>query len=217
MIVPLLIAAVLAQSGSRHGRTDDVDEVIVPIDPFVSGIGSPAAPLPSSTARMTTEVIPPGSPGPDAPFAEEDLRVRILDLVEVDGVRSNQLQGLGLVTGLNATGDKGNAARQALSNFIKNNQINVDLSGVDIGNVALVTVTCQLEPWLKTGRQVDVSVQSVNGASSLFGGTLMPVPLMGHDGEVYVVAQGSVTVGGFSANGKAASVTQNHLTAGRVS
>src|SRR5262245_41652101 len=101
MIVPLLIAAALAQSGSRPGRADDVDDVdvILPIAPTDAGYAPPAAPLPASTARMTTEVIPPGSAGPDAPFAEQEVRVRILDIVEVDGVRSNQLQGLGLVTG----------------------------------------------------------------------------------------------------------------------
>src|SRR5262249_52977695 len=172
--------------------------------------------LPSSTAHASVTPIAPvdGPPQPDVP--DEDLRVRILDPVEIDGARTNQLEGLGLVPGLNGRGDKGNAARQARANYIRRNNVNVSNADVNIGNVALVTVTCRLDPWKKWGMPIDVWVQAANGASSLFGGFLLQTPLKGHDGEVYVVAQGSVAVGGFSGSGKAASVTQNPLTAGSV-
>ncbi len=193
-----------------------------PVTPLVypsvvtNGDSTKGLDVPNSTAHASVTPIAPveGAAVPEAP--DEEVHVRILDLVEIDGVRANQLEGFGLVTGLNGTGDKGNAARQALANYIRRNNVNVLNADVDIGNVALVTVTCRLDPWKKWGMPIDVMVQAVNGASSLFGGFLLQTPLKGADGEVYVVSQGPVAVGGFSASGKSASVTQNHLTSGTV-
>ena len=191
--------------------------IVYPTTVVPTADGSHGLDVPNSTAHASVTPIAPVAPPPQPEVPEEEVHVRILDLVEIDGVRANQLEGVGIVTGLSGTGDKGNAARQALANYIRRNNVNVNNADVDIGNVALVTVTCRLDPWKKFGMPIDVSVQAVNGASSLFGGFLLQTPLKGADNDVYVVAQGSVTVGGFSANGKAASVVQNHLTAGRVS
>jgi flagellar P-ring protein precursor FlgI len=195
---------------------DDRAEIIVPITPSGTTTITPGAELAPSTARHLVTPVPTLPPGEPDVISEQAISVRISDLVEIEGVRDNQLQGLGLVVGLAGTGDKGNAARQALSNFIKRNQLNVDAADVDIGNVALVTVTCTLKRWAKAGTTTDVTVQSVNGASSLFGGTLLQTPLFAADGDVYVVAQGPVPVGGLAAAGKAASVTVNHPTVGRI-
>lgn len=170
----------------------------------------------TSSARVTTTAIEPAPMRPLDSEGPDSVLVRISDLVEVEGARDNQLVGMGLVTGLNGTGDKGNAARQALANFVRSNQLNVTPQDVDVGNVALVTVACRLPPFVKSGTTVHVDVQSINGAKSLFGGFLLQTPLYGADGQVYVVAQGAVAVGGFSAGGKAATVTQNHPTAGRL-
>ena len=191
--------------------------VVVPVAPPIatSSERRPATGIPPSSAALRTQEIATRPLEPAEPGSPEDsVAVRISDLVSVAGVRDNQLQGVGLVTGLNGTGDKGNAAKQALANFIKANRLNVPDSAVDIGNVALVSVTCRLEPFRVVGTAVDVSVQTLNGATSLFGGHLLQTPLYGADSQVYVVAAGSIAVGGFTASGKAASVTQNHLTVG---
>ncbi|MBM4013805.1 MAG: flagellar basal body P-ring protein FlgI [Planctomycetes bacterium] len=191
--------------------------VVVPVVPPIAADAArrPAAEIPPSSAALRTQEIATRPQEPAEPTSPDDaVAVRISDLVTVAGVRDNQLQGLGLVTGLNGTGDKGNAAKQALANFIKNNRLNVPDAAVNIGNVALVSVTCRLEPFRVVGTPVDVSVQTLNGATSLFGGHLLQTPLYGADSQVYVVAAGSIAVGGFTASGKAASVTQNHPTVG---
>lgn len=199
-------------------HVDDHGTVVIPA-PIPPAYEPPRNGLdvPNSTATVTNVHVPPVETGGPAANPDEEVHVRILDLVEVDGVRSNQLEGFGLVTGLSGTGDKGFIARQALSNFIRRNNLNVNIPDIDVGNIALVTVTCTLRPWAKEGMQTDVEVQSVNGAKSLFGGFLLQTPLKGADGEVYVVAQGPVVVGGFSAGGQGATVTQNHLTSGTLS
>jgi flagellar P-ring protein precursor FlgI len=199
-------------------HVDDHGTVVIPA-PIPPAYEPPRNGLdvPNSTSSVTNVRVPPTETGEPAGNPDQEVRVRILDLVEIDGVRSNQLTGFGLVTGLSGTGDKGFIARQALSNFVRRNNLNVNIPDIDVGNIALVTVTCTLRPWAKEGMPTDVEVQSVNGASSLFGGFLLQTPLKGADGEVYVVAQGPVVVGGFSAGGKGASVTQNHLTSGTLS
>ena len=206
--------SVLALLLAVQGDPPPQAPVIVPVYPPVVANSAPAAEVIPSTARFTSTTIETKPAQPPELTAEDSVEVRISDLVTIEGVRENQLQGLGLVTGLNGTGDKGKAAGQALANFIKRNQLNVALADVDIANVALVTVTCHLKPFAKAGSFADVSVQSMNGATSLFGGHLLQTPLYGADAQVYVVAAGSIAVGGFTAAGKAASVTQNHPTVG---
>lgn len=212
MLTPLIVSLTLA---TAQANPPPAQPLVVPVAPPIAAAAPRAAAEvpPSSASVRTNEIATKPAVAPEA-TAEEQVDVRIADLVTIEGMRDNQLQGLGLVTGLNGTGDKGNAARQALANFIKNNRLNVPDAAVDIGNVALVSVTCKLEPFRAVGSPVDVSVQSLNGASSLFGGQLLQTPLYGADSQVYVVAQGSIAVGGFTAAGKAATVTQNHPTVG---
>ncbi|PID45634.1 MAG: flagellar biosynthesis protein FlgA [Proteobacteria bacterium] len=147
---------------------------------------------------------------------------RLKDIARLNGVRSNNLVGYGLVTGLNGTGDdmkKSLFTLQAVYNLMIRNGITIDPSKIDaikVKNVAAVMVTADLPPFAKPGSTIDVQVSSIGDASSLSGGTLLMTPLKGADGNVYVVAQGSITNGAFAFGGKAAKVQQNHPTVGRI-
>ena len=144
---------------------------------------------------------------------------RIKDIVDVEGVRENQLVGYGLVVGLNGTGDGLNNSpftEQSLIAMLERLGVNVRGENLNTGNVAAVMVTATLPPFTNQGSRIDVNVSALGDASSLQGGTLLVTPLMAADGEVYAVAQGEVNVSGFSAEGDAASVTQNVPTAGRI-
>ena len=178
----------------------------IPLEPESSQAGIQHQPMPPLEA---TELVEPKS-------GSEPPPVRLSDLVEVNGVRTNQLVGVGVVVGLNGTGDGTTATRLALSNFIRRFHLNVDPRQVSSGNAALVSVTATLPPFAKAGTTLDVKVSAIGDAESLFGGELLQAPLRGADERTYVVAQGPVLVGGFSASGQAASVTRNHPTAGIV-
>jgi flagellar P-ring protein precursor FlgI len=143
---------------------------------------------------------------------------RIKDLGYVNGVRTNQLIGYGLVVGLNGTGDKSNTlfTTQSLSNMLEKMGIKVDAAATKVNNVAAVTVTADLPPFGRPGNKIDAVVSSIGDAKSLEGGVLLLTALRGADGEVYGVAQGPLVVGGFAASGQAASLTKNHPTVGRV-
>jgi flagellar P-ring protein precursor FlgI len=143
---------------------------------------------------------------------------RIKELVNVGGVRTNQLIGYGLVVGLNGTGDKSNTifTTQSLANMLERLGLKVDPTAVKVNNVAAVMVTADLPAFSKVGNKIDAMVSSMGDAKSLEGGTLLLTPLRGADGEVYAVAQGPMVVGGFSAGGQAATVQKNHPTVGRV-
>ena len=143
---------------------------------------------------------------------------RIKDMANVRGVRGNQLLGYGLVVGLNGTGDKSSTTftTQGLANMLTRMGVRVTPSQLKVKNVAAVLVTADLPPFSRQGTRLDVTLSSLGDASSLAGGTLIITPLKGLDGNVYAVAQGPVSVGGFSAGGEAASVSKNHPTVGRV-
>ena len=145
---------------------------------------------------------------------------RIKDIASIGGVRDNQLIGYGLVVGLNGTGDdvKNGFTKETLVNML-NRQGLVIAKDKDVkaDNIAAVMVTAKLPPFVKQGTRIDVDVSSIGNAKSLLGGTLLMTPLKGADGDVYAVAQGAITIGGFSASGAAGGgVTKNHTTAGRV-
>jgi flagellar P-ring protein precursor FlgI len=144
---------------------------------------------------------------------------RIKDLVDVEGVRQNQLVGYGLVVGLNGTGDKlkdGGFTKQSLQSMLNRLGVKPTEKGTTSKNVAAVMVTAALPPFARQGSRIDVSVSALGDASSLLGGTLLVTPLLGADGEVYAVAQGQVGVGGFSAKGQAETVVKGVPTAGRI-
>ncbi len=146
-------------------------------------------------------------------------QVRLLDLVSIEGVRSNQLVGYGLVVGLQGTGDtlrNSQFTQQSLSAMLERMGVNVNGLQLQTKNTAAVVVTATLPAFARQGAPIDVQVSSLGDAKALNGGTLMVTPLMGADGEVYAVAQGPVVVGGFQAAGAAQSITQGVQTGGRV-
>ncbi len=145
--------------------------------------------------------------------------VRIKDLVQFDGVRSNDLLGYGLVVGLNGTGDglrNSPFTEEIMANVLERLGVNVDGEQFRPRNVAAVLVTAQLPPFARAGSPIDVTVSAIGDASSLLGGTLIMTPLNAADGDIYAVAQGTIIAGGVSAEGAAARVTQGVPTAGVI-
>ncbi|ACJ28290.1 Flagellar P-ring protein [Shewanella piezotolerans WP3] len=143
---------------------------------------------------------------------------RIKDIANVQGVRSNQLIGYGLVVGLPGTGEKTRYTEQTFKTMLKNFGINLpDNFRPKIKNVAVVAVSANMPPFIKPGQTLDVSVSSLGEAKSLRGGMLLQTFLKGVDGNVYAIAQGSMVVSGFSAEGQDGSkVIQNTPTVGRI-
>ena len=145
---------------------------------------------------------------------------RIKDIADFEGVRDNQLVGYGLVVGLNGTGDdtkkKSVFTRESLIGMLERLGVNARSADLETKNVAAVMVTANLPPFARQGAKVDVTVSALGDASSLQGGTLLVTPMLGADGEVYVVAQGQITIGGFSAAGAAESVLRGVPTSGRI-
>jgi flagellar P-ring protein precursor FlgI len=146
---------------------------------------------------------------------------RIKDIVTFEGIRDNQLIGIGLVVGLNGTGDSlrnGPFTQQSLQSMLERLGINTRAAtNIDTKNLAFVSVTAKLPPFAAAGSTVDVSVSSMGDAKSLLGGTLLETALMAPNGEVYAVAQGTVQTGAISAGGASgSSVTRGVPTAGRI-
>jgi flagellar P-ring protein precursor FlgI len=144
---------------------------------------------------------------------------RIKDIIDFEGVRDNLLVGYGLVVGLNGTGDDlTNSAftKQSLVGMLERLGVNTRDVTLKTKNVAAVMVTATLPSFTRQGTRIDVSASALGDASSLLGGTLLVTPMVGADGEVYAVAQGQLAIGGFKAEGKAASVTKNVPTNGRI-
>ena len=143
---------------------------------------------------------------------------RLKDLSRIKGVRNNQLVGYGLVVGLDGTGDKAPFTNQTFRNMM--NQFGITLpDGVNpkLANVAAVTVSATLPAFAKAGQELDITVSSIGNADSLRGGTLLMTPLKGADGQVYAMAQGSLVVGGFGAQGQDGSrITVNVPSVGRI-
>jgi len=145
---------------------------------------------------------------------------RLKDIVDFEGVRENMLVGYGLVVGLNGTGDSlGNSpfTETSLVGMLERLGVNTRDSSMKTKNVAAVMVTATLRPFAAQGSHLDVTVSTLGDAKNLMGGTLLVTPLLGADGEVYAVSQGSVAVGGFSASGQGATVTKGVPTSGRIS
>jgi flagellar P-ring protein precursor FlgI len=145
---------------------------------------------------------------------------RIKDLANVEGVRQNQLIGYGLVVGLNGTGDTLNNipfTRQSLQAMLERLGVNIRGQTLRTGNVAAVMVTANLPAFGTQGTRIDVTVSAMGDSKSLQGGTLLVTPLLGADGNVYAVAQGSLAIGGFQAEGDAAKITRGVPTVGRIS
>ncbi|MEN3185713.1 MAG: flagellar basal body P-ring protein FlgI [Atribacterota bacterium] len=153
------------------------------------------------------------------PFQAFGETVRIKDITEVEGVRGNQLVGYGLVVGLSGSGDSQNSlfTNQALGNVLEKLGLTINSQAVRARNIASVIVTAELPPFVVAGEKIDVMVSSMGDAKSLQGGVLLLTPLKGVDGKVYAVAQGPISVGGFSAGGGGNQVQRNHPTVGVLS
>jgi len=152
--------------------------------------------------------------------APAEATSRIKDLANIEGVRQNQLIGYGLVVGLNGTGDTLNNipfTRQSLQAMLERLGVNIRGQQLRTGNVAAVMVTANLPAFGTQGTRIDVTVSALGDSKSLQGGTLLVTPLLGADGNVYAVAQGSVAIGGFQAEGEAAKIVRGVPTVGRIS
>jgi len=141
---------------------------------------------------------------------------RIKDIVDIQGVRGNPIRGVGLVIGLSGTGDSTILSRQMLTSILRDSGIVLNPSDLSGGNLAVVMVTAELGPFNRVGTRIDVDVSTIGDTKSLQGGMLLPTPLKGLDDQVYAVAQGGVSIGGWAATGSNASITKNHQTVGRI-
>jgi flagellar P-ring protein FlgI len=210
MILPILLALLPQQQVPEQPI---VPEARIGLFPG-GGIEAPAQPTGTSTSRVTRSprIAPRAGAG-----ASGRVLVRVGDLAAVRGQENNVVQGIGLVTGLSGTGDSSNAARRAILNLLRTQDINLQLQDVGSANVAMVLVQATLEPGIKQGRAMDVRASSLNDCKSLVGGVLLNTVLTTMDGlTVYGTASGPITTGAFSAEGGGASATRNHLTVGTI-
>jgi flagellar P-ring protein FlgI len=150
--------------------------------------------------------------------ARTEGATRLKDIASLQGTGSTPLIGYGLVIGLNKTGDKRQTifSAQTLANMLERFGVSVPALQIKVENIASVLVTTELPPYARAGARLDVTVSSVGDARSLQGGTLLPSPLRGSNGEIVALAQGPLSIGGFGGGTGSNSVQVNHLTVGRV-
>ena len=144
---------------------------------------------------------------------------RIKDLADVEGVRDNMLVGYGLVVGLNGTGDSlrnSPFTLQSVQSMLERLGVNTRGANLNTKNVAAVMVTASLPAFASQGSRIDVTVSALGDSKSLQGGMLLVTPLLAADGEIYAVSQGPIAVGGFKAEGAAASIERGVPTSGRI-
>ncbi len=157
--------------------------------------------------------------------APAEAATRIKDISIVKNVRPNQLVGYGIVVGLNGTGDtlRGSPfTSQSIQSMLDRMGINIrsntanNNNPVQTKNAAAVIVTAEMPAFVNEGSRLDVTVSSLGNATSLAGGTLMLTPLSGADNVIYAAGQGAVSISGFTATGRAQTLTQGVPTAGRI-
>jgi len=152
-------------------------------------------------------------------FINQLLADRLKDMVSFAGIRSNQLMGYGIVVGLDGTGDSSLALTlQSMQSTISQFGMTVDTGALSAKNAAAVMITANLDPFVKIGQQIGITVSSMGKAKSLRGGTLLMAPLKGADGQTYAIAQGNLAVGGFGVEGAdGSSMSVNIPTVGTIS
>jgi flagellar P-ring protein precursor FlgI len=150
--------------------------------------------------------------------ASTETVTRLKDVAMLQGPYSMPLMGYGLVVGLNKTGDRRQTifSTQTLTNMLERFGLSVPAAQIKVENIAAVLVTGELPPYARPGARLDVTASSVGDARSLQGGVLMATPLRGANGEIYAIAQGSLSIGGFGGGSGGNSVQVNHLTIGRL-
>lgn len=153
-------------------------------------------------------------------FSSASYAENLMNIVDIKGIRANEIVGYGLVVGLDGSGDKSQVkfTSQSVTNMIKQFGVQLDSrANPKLKNVAAVSVTATISPMLGEGQKINVVVSSLGDAKSLRGGTLILTPLHGIDGEVYAIAQGNVIVGGIGVEGAdGSSLTVNLPTVGRI-
>ena len=152
-------------------------------------------------------------------FINQLMADRLKDMVSFAGIRSNQLMGYGIVVGLDGTGDSSLALTlQSMQSTISQFGMTVDTAALSAKNAAAVMITANLDPFVKLGQQIGITVSSMGKAKSLRGGTLLMAPLKGADGQTYAIAQGNLAVGGFGVEGAdGSSMSVNIPTVGTIS
>lgn len=155
------------------------------------------------------------------PAARADVRIK--DITNLEGARPNQLYGFGLVTGLAGTGSRSLFTQQVIVDFLQRQGASAKIFNqtpadpvIRSTSAAAVIVTAEIGPFNRNGSRIDVTVSAIDDTNSLQGGTLTMTPLRGADGEVYAVAQGALSIGGFVVSGSAATVQKNHPNVGRI-
>lgn len=155
--------------------------------------------------------------------ASASAQVRIKDITDVAGARSNQLIGFGLVVGLDGTGSRSSFTQQVAVDMMQRQGVTTQIfspspteSILRSTNNSAVMVTAEIGPWVRKGGKIDITVSSMDDARSLQGGVLLLTPLKGVDGAVYAVGQGALSVGGFAVSGQAAGAQKNQLNTGRI-
>ena len=199
LIHVLVIALGVGSAFAADMAADDIDVAAAPLTEIIVDDGS-------------------GAPGGSALPAHGAIS-RIKDIAQLQSTRDNQLVGYGLVIGLQGSGDSlrnSPFTEQSIRAMLENLGVATEGGQARAKNVAAVIVTANLPPVVQSGARIDVNVSSLGDAASLRGGTLVMTPLKAADGEIYAVAQGSVIVSGFSAQGEAEQLTQGVPTAGRV-
>jgi len=208
-------APALAQDPGPTGTPAQGGEV-TGVLPLGTGIEAPAQPagVSSATYRRTAKVRPISRSGGDY---EARVSSPISSLVRVRGMQDNIVQGIGIVTGLAGTGDSGLLAPQLLANRLLTAGINIDPNQLNSASIAVVNVSGTIPYGAKPGTSMDVRVSTLGDAASLYGGELLFTELTEVKGmTVYATASGPLTVGGFMAQGAAASTTKNHVTVGTL-
>lgn len=194
-----------------------------PVGVPASRLNVPAAAAPGAAATPEADFASAGDGGRLTTLNSGNgvnfVNVRIKDIASLQESRDNQLVGYGLVIGLAGSGDSlrnSPFTEQSMRAMLENLGIASEDGRARAKNVAAVIVTANMPAFVQAGARIDVNVSSLGDATSLAGGTLVMTPLKAADGEIYAVAQGSLLVGGFNAQGKAEQVTQGTPTAGRI-
>lgn len=145
-------------------------------------------------------------------------QVRVKDIATLQGARSNQLVGYGIVVGLEGSGDSSSApfTAQSMASAMQRQGIAIPAGAMKLKNCAAVYVTADLPAFVRNGSQIDVTISSIGDAKSLQGGVLIRTPMSGPDGEVYAVAQGAVSIGGFNYSAGGSQSQKNHTNVGRI-
>ncbi|MCA8975837.1 MAG: flagellar basal body P-ring protein FlgI [Planctomycetes bacterium] len=162
-------------------------------------------PAPTATAPLS----PPRQAIVLNGLGETVLSPRIRNITQLHNTMPHKLVGIGIVTGLAATGSSDRGTRQALLNLVRKLGLNLSIADVVGGTTTLVTVTCDLPPFAKEGQAIDVKCEVMTDAQSLRGGELLRCELKGVDDQTYVVASGPLIVAGYVAKGQSAAVKKN--------